>query len=438
MTRLMQFAPTGPLALDPRAFGASFPAAPAENRVVDGAVLVNVSGPLSSRRGGCFDSYDSILSRVDAALAAKPKAVVLVIDSPGGMAQGCFEATHELRARCRAAGVPLLAYVEGSACSAAYALACAAEKIAVKPTSVVGSIGVFETLADQSAADAAMGLAYRIVTSGERKTDANVHVPISDGAVSAAQAAVDQLAGLFFSLVEEMRGVSAEHVRSLDGGIAIGGDAIAKRLADVEATNLSQLLGTIPAATQVKNMDEIKKALQAVLDDPNASDEEKAKAKAALAALDGAPAEPAEEPAAEDDKDEPEANEDPEDKTTAAKALAEVHRLRAEMQRRDEEQERSTLLASRPDFAPELVATLRKAPMAMVREMVATLPRAAYSPAAAANVQPTLGQGQGAPAPRLAPEAKAQLDAQMGLVRPTYGVVDRGDEQLFGAPVPKA
>ena len=433
MTRLMQFAPTGPLALDPRAYGASFPAAPAENRVVDGAVLVTVSGPLSSRRGGCFDSYDSILSRVDAALAAKPKAVVLVIDSPGGMAQGCFEATHELRARCRAAGVPLLAYVEGSACSAAYALACAAERIAVKPTSVVGSIGVFETLADQSAADAAMGLAYRIVTSGERKTDANVHVPISDGAVSAAQAAVDQLAGLFFSLVEEMRGVSAEHVRSLDGGIAIGGDAIAKRLADVEATNLSLLLGTIPAA-QVKNMDEIKSALQAVIDNPDSTDEEKAKAKAALAALDASP--PA-EPAAEDDKDEPSAEDDKEE-PLAAKALAEVHKLKAQLAQRDEQAERDSLLASRPDFSAELRASLAKAPMATVRDMVATLPRLAFQPAAAANVQPTLGQGQGAPAPRLAPEAKAQLDAQMGLVRPTYGVVDRGDEQLFGAPVPKA
>src|SRR5690606_4935218 len=134
--------------------------------------------------------------------AAKPRAVILVIDSPGGLAQHCFEPSRALRAKCSAAGVPLFAFVDGSACSAAYALACAAERIAVTPTGLVGSIGVFETLHDQSAADTAMGLAYRVVTSGSRKTDGNPHVPISDGAVSAAQAAVDQLAGLFFSLVE--------------------------------------------------------------------------------------------------------------------------------------------------------------------------------------------------------------------------------------------
>lgn len=345
------FSPSGALAIDPRAFGTLHAtSASADNRAVGDVAVVHVAGPLSNHPSPCFDSYDSILSRVDAALATKPSALVLVLDSPGGMAQGCFEAARELRARCLSAGVPLLAYVDGAACSAAYALACAADRIAVTPTAVVGSIGVFETLRDQSAADSAMGLAYRVVTSGTGKTHGNAHVAITDAAVSAAQTAVDHLANLFFALVEEMRpGVSASHVRSLDGGIAIGSDAVAKRLADVEVANLSQLIGTFSVAaqatTQVKTMNEIRQALQAVLDDPNASDDDKAKAAAALAALDGST--PTEEPAAkaEDDKPAPEAAKAEDDDDKATMALAEVHKLRAELAKRDEDGERSTLLA---------------------------------------------------------------------------------------------
>ncbi|MBN8609149.1 MAG: S49 family peptidase [Deltaproteobacteria bacterium] len=373
---LQQFAPSGPLALDPRAFGATFPvASPIQNRVVDGAVVVTVSGPLAARRGGSFDSYDAILDRVDSALASKPGAVVLVLDSPGGFAQGCFEAAAALRARCTAAGVPLLAFVEGSACSAAYALACAAERIAVRPTSVVGSIGVYETIVDQTRADAAMGLAFRVVSTGARKTDGNPHVAISDGAVAAAEAAAGYLGELFFALVETMRGVPAAQVRALDGALAIGRDAISKQLADVEVSDLAQLLASVSAQSaapdttttdepKVKTMDEIIKALQAVIDNADSSDDAKEKAKAALAALSAK----SESTPSKDDEEEDETG-------AAAKALAEVHRLRAEMTRREEENERKTLLASRADFAPELVKVLQTAPMAMVRDMVATLPR---------------------------------------------------------------
>jgi ClpP class serine protease len=441
MTVMRQFAPRGPLALDPRAYGVMFAAEEApETRIVDGVAFVYVRGPLAARSGGWCDSYEAILERVASALAKAPRRVVLDLDSPGGAAQGCFEAARQLRAACRAAAVPLHAYVSGAACSAAYALACAADDVFVTPTAVVGSIGVYEMLASQADADAALGLAYRIVATGERKADGNPHVPISDSAVAAAQAAVDSLGELFFALVEEMRGVPASQVRALDGAIAIGRAAVARGLADREVLSVSQLLEMAAArtnndtTTKEQTMDEIKKALQAVIDDPEKSDDEKDKAKRALAALSASDNEG--DDGEDDDKDDDKGN-SPDAQALAARALAEVHKMRAEMARRDEEVERATLLASRPDFAPELVATLRKAPMATVREMVEQLPRVVAPPAAAASVQPTLGEGQtGKAGSRLPPEAKAKLDAQMGLAKPTFGVVDLGSTQLFGAPVP--
>jgi ClpP class serine protease len=279
-----------------------------------------------------------------------------------------------------------------------------------------------------------MGVTFRVLSSGERKVDGNPHVPLSDEAVAAAQARVDQLAGLFFDLVEELRGMSAEDVRGLDGGIAIGREAVAQRLADVEVTSLSQLIGMIPS--QVKNMDEIKSALQAIIDNPDSSEEEKEKAKAALAALEGQPVETEPEPEANTEPEPKAEGEEEEETSLGARALAAVKELKAQMQASAEKSERDALLATRPDLPKELRATMAKAPISTVREMLASLPRLALDPAAAASVPFTVGDGQGAPAPKLAPQAKAQLDARMGLTRPTYGVVDLGSEQLFGAPIP--
>ena len=96
-----------------------------------------------------------------------------------------------------------------------------------------------------------------------------------------------------------------------------------------------------------------------------------------------------------------------------------------------EKAERSALLASRPDFAPEVVTVLAKAPMSLLRDAVKTLPRAARNPAAAAqpDVKASVGatQGQGDTAPRLPPEESKAIRAAMGLVRHNPEIkLDRG------------
>ena len=117
-------------------------------------------------------------------------------------------------------------------------------------------------------------------------------------------------------------------------------------------------------------------------------------------------------------KDAKASEEEPEKKdSTVAAALAEVNRLSAkvrELEKKNEADERKTLLASRPDFAPELVKILAKAPLAMVREHVAMLPKAATIARSTETVQATRSGDAGA-ASRLAPEASQQLAERMGL-----------------------
>ena len=91
----------------------------------NGVAVVCVDGPLMQRGGWWWDGYASIHSRMLSAFTRPgTRALGARINSPGGVAAGCFEAARQMRADCIAAGVPVIVYADEMACSAAYALAC--------------------------------------------------------------------------------------------------------------------------------------------------------------------------------------------------------------------------------------------------------------------------------------------------------------------------
>lgn len=446
--RGQRYAPEGLLALAPRAFGMMFDTpAPAEPTQRDGIAVVDVRGPLMHHAGWWFDSYEGIAARVAAALASGPRAVVLSIDSPGGLVSGCFETSRALRAMCAAADVPLVAYVDGQATSAAYALACAAGYVCAPPAATLGSIGVIDTMVDATRQAEMFGLSYRLVASGARKSDGNPMAPISEEAIAASQARVNELAELFFELVAEHRGVSTDDVRALEAGLVHGAEAQRLGLID-EVTTFDALLaalasGDLPAAGAAANeddMDEDEKkaraALQAILDDEEKDEKSKAKAKRALAAMDD------DEESSEDDEDESSEDDDSDEEATAAASLAVAansaeHRLTA-LERRLEAQERKELFASRPDISEGVVTALADVPLAKVKAIVAKMPKPkAPKPAATADVSVTRGDTQGdAAGDRQSPEAAAGMDRAMGLSATKIGVKRVGTRLFLGASLP--
>lgn len=446
--RRARYEPHGLLALDPRAFGWLFdlPEKP-EAEVRDGVAVVTIRGPLEHHDESYFwDSYEAIVERVAKALEGAPKAVVLAIDSPGGLVSGCFDTARQLRSMARAAGVPLYAFVDGMACSAAYALACSADRIFVGETSMTGSIGVIETLVDERAALEKWGLRVQLVTSGARKADGHPATEISSEVLEVAQQRTDQLAQAFFDLVAEMRGVDAEAVRSLEAGIVIGAQAVSLGLADELATfdhvlaiasGEENTMGTNASADMDDAIAKLRKAAES--DD----EEEAAKAKKMLAALEeDDSAEGDEEPNAEgDEEEEPAAEEEDEESgaTASVKLAARIQSLEAKLAEQAkkeakaaEDAERNKLLASRPDFAPEALEVLREAPLATVRNAVAKWPRGkvkiANPLAATANVSPTRGASQGAEptGDHLPPDEARMLDERMGIRRQMSAVTHEG------------
>jgi len=200
------------------------------NETIGDVAVVHVRGPLEHHACGHSDSYEALRARFGEALASGASAIVLRIDSPGGLVSGLNEAVYDMRRAARNDGVFVYAYVDELAASAAYAIACVADEIVIPPSGIAGSVGVISTMCDVSRANEAAGVTFVTLTSGARKADGHVNTPISDDAIEAEQSRVNDLAGQFFRIVKESRGIDAE---PLEANIYMGMYAVEAGLADI-------------------------------------------------------------------------------------------------------------------------------------------------------------------------------------------------------------
>ena len=240
------------LLIDPHAMAASY--APREEacaEIVEGGIAVlTIEGPLESKPGNTwmyFDDYESIMARFNDALASDDvRAVLLKIDSPGGMAAGLNATVDAMRKLKASSGKPVWAYADEKCCSAAYALACVADDIYLPPAAEIGSIGVTSTLVDATKANKMAGLKVAVVTSGARKADGNPDVELTEETVAHLQKRVDHLADLYYRLVQKARGLSVETIKALEADTFDGQDAVDAGLADA-VWSLEKTISTMRA-----------------------------------------------------------------------------------------------------------------------------------------------------------------------------------------------
>ncbi len=227
-----------PLALDRRVFAfAAFDVPPpcqyVPEEVEGGVAVLAIIGPLEHRTSWVWSSYEEIAQQVEAAFAdERVGAVVLKIDSPGGIAAGMGEMHKSLRAMRVGYGKPLYAYVDEQACSAAYHLASACDEIWLPESGEAGSVGVILCTVDETKALDQQGIAVRYVVTGGRKADMHPGTEITDEVLTVAQEKVDYLGTLFFAAVAKARRMTPAAVEALDAGVFQGQKAVEKGLAD--------------------------------------------------------------------------------------------------------------------------------------------------------------------------------------------------------------
>ena len=160
------------------------------------------------------------------------KAVLLEIDSSGGEAGGVFDLAQRLRGLAQTSGKPLWAIADEAALSAAYAIACAADRLWLTRTAEVGSIGVVAVHVDESVADAKAGLNYTFLHAGAHKVDGHPHAPLPAPVAADIQTDIEQLHDQFIALVAGFRRLTPEAIRDTEARVYRGEAALQVGLAD--------------------------------------------------------------------------------------------------------------------------------------------------------------------------------------------------------------
>lgn len=173
------------------------------------------------------------------------KSILLWVDSPGGTVDG----TQELGDAVFAARdvKPVVAFIDGCGCSAAYWIAAAASQVFISSgTTEVGSIGVVADHVDVSQQDARLGRKVTHITAGKYKRISSSHAPLSQDGQLVMQDTVDYLYSIFVNAISKFRGVSVETVLAdmADARVFYGQQAIDAGLVDGVST-MDELISSL-------------------------------------------------------------------------------------------------------------------------------------------------------------------------------------------------
>jgi signal peptide peptidase SppA len=138
-------------------------------------------------------------------------AIVLDVDSPGGLIDLVPETAEEIRAA--RGDKPIIAVANTMAASAAYWIASQADELVVTPSGDVGSVGVYMVHEDWSGWNENQGILPTYISAGRYKTEGNPDEPLSDDARADWQQEVDDLYAMFVGAVAAGRGVPEATVR---------------------------------------------------------------------------------------------------------------------------------------------------------------------------------------------------------------------------------
>ncbi len=198
--------------------------------------VLRLSGAIAS--GGRFGSSNlndaGLASLIERAFSRKkPTAVALLINSPGGSPVQSSLIAARIRRLADEKSVPVYAFVEDVAASGGYWLACAADKIYIDASSIVGSIGVISSSFGFTELLARHGVERRVHTAGKDKSMLDPFRPERPGDIKRLKALQKQIHDAFIAHVKARRGDRLSEDQDLfSGEFWLGESAINLGLAD--------------------------------------------------------------------------------------------------------------------------------------------------------------------------------------------------------------
>src|SRR5690606_13033029 len=181
---------------------------------------------------GAITENEELIRRIDRAAASdRVKALLLVVDSPGGTTAG-GEAIYEAVRRA-AEKKPVVAQVGTLAASAGYMIASAADHVVARQSSIVGSIGVLFQYPDFTGLMEKLGIGFETIKSSALKAEPSPFNPTTEEERAMIRRLILDSYDWFVDLVAERRSLSREETLALaDGSIFTGRQALERKLVD--------------------------------------------------------------------------------------------------------------------------------------------------------------------------------------------------------------
>jgi len=221
-------------------------------------VLVDLKGIIADSAGGfgAAGAFRSTMRQLEQAAGdGAVKAVVLVVDSPGGEVTASDVLSHRVRSVRQSTGKPVVVCMGSMATSGAYYVSASADRIFAHPTTVTGSIGVIMSLMNAQGLMEKVGLQSVVLKSAEHKDLGSPFREMSEEERALLQGVVDDLFARFKQVVAEGRNLPTSKVDALASGrIFTAQEALDAGLID----RIGYLEDAIAEAKQLANATEAK------------------------------------------------------------------------------------------------------------------------------------------------------------------------------------
>ena len=202
--------------------------------------VIRLNGTITS---GPADSFSSVGITPDlvqnqlAQAACNPdvKAVVLRINSPGGSVVASNQIYHMLKEFDK----PIVVWMDETAASGGYYIACGTDYVIAHPDTLTGSIGVISQFINAEDLLEEIGVDVVVITTGSHKDTGSLFRDMTEEEQAYWRVILDEVYDEFVGIVAEERGLAEEIVRELaDGSVYTGRQAL--ELGLVDAVGLPQ------------------------------------------------------------------------------------------------------------------------------------------------------------------------------------------------------
>ncbi len=201
----------------------------AENKIAlpdnDFVGVINISGTIEASSTGAFDSYignydhnlylDYIQKMEE---SSSNKGILLLVDSPGGAVYQSDEMYLRLMQYKEKTKRPVYAYFESQACSGAYYISMAADKIYANRNCWTGSIGVIVSMTNLKGLYDKVGIQEIDITSGKNKSMGSSGQELTEEQREILQGLVDEAYDQFTQIVAQGRNMDIKTVKKLADG----------------------------------------------------------------------------------------------------------------------------------------------------------------------------------------------------------------------------